>query len=357
MTFTGVTARIVMLVIAGLLVLSYLSVFINPAYFWFMALFGLLFIPLALANLFLLVWALKRRSRSFAIPLLALLPSMLFIGAYVQLPLGGEGEQEEAPGERIKVVSYNVGRFMHGDSGKGLDERKACLDSVMDFLKGTDADIICLQEFYFSEKMDLKRFLDRKIKGYNSEYYMFEGSYGKYGNVTLSRFKAKDKGVVRFEESSNLAIYTDYGIGDETLRVYNCHFESYNISPSGILRSIAGRDREMLKSAEGKMRSGILRRPKQVNQVLGNIAGSPFEAMVCGDFNDSPMSYTYYKMSRGRKDSFREAGKGFSATYSLLWPLIRIDYVLYPAKFRAWSHETPRKAYSDHYPVVTEIEL
>jgi endonuclease/exonuclease/phosphatase family metal-dependent hydrolase len=62
-------------------------------------------------------------------------------------------------------------------------------------------------------------------------------------------------------------------------------------------------------------------------------------------------------MTRGRKDAFVEAGNGFGATYSLLWPMLRIDYILYPENGRAISHQTPRLPYSDHYPVITEIEL
>ncbi|MCM1503419.1 MAG: endonuclease/exonuclease/phosphatase family protein [Bacteroidales bacterium] len=355
LTFTGITARFVMLSVAGLLVLSYLSVFINPASFWFITVFGLLFIPLATVNLFLLGWAVKRRSRSFIIPLLALVPSFFFIGSYVRVS-GGESVGD-VTGRDIKVVSYNVGRFMQGKAGSGQAARKACLDSVIAFLKSTDADIVCLQEFYLSDDADLKSLIGRKLKGYNAEYYMFDSRRGRSGNVTLSRFKAKDKGVIKFDGSANLAIYTDYRIRDEVLRVYNCHFESYNVSPSGLLRSLLQRDGKRLRDVEDKMRSGILRRPKQVSKVLGHIADSPVEAMVCGDFNDSPMSYTYFRMSRGRRDTFRQAGKGFSATFSLLWPLIRIDYVLYPKKFTAISHSTPRKTFSDHYPVVSEIRI
>ena len=58
----GITSRTLMSIAAGLLVLSYLSVFINPAKAWFMTAFGFLFIPLAILNLMLMVWALKSRS-------------------------------------------------------------------------------------------------------------------------------------------------------------------------------------------------------------------------------------------------------------------------------------------------------
>jgi endonuclease/exonuclease/phosphatase family metal-dependent hydrolase len=62
-------------------------------------------------------------------------------------------------------------------------------------------------------------------------------------------------------------------------------------------------------------------------------------------------------MTRDRKDAFIEAGKGFGATYSLLWPMLRIDYVLLPENCRALSHQIPRLPFSDHYPVITEIEI
>ena len=74
----------------------------------------------------------------------------------------------------------------------------------------------------------------------------------------------------------------------------------------------------MLKDTEQKMKSSIVRRPRQVEAVLSDIENSPYEAIVTGDFNDTPMSYTYYRLRRGRRDSFVEAGKGFGATYTLL---------------------------------------
>ena len=91
--------------------------------------------------------------------------------------------------------------------------------------------------------------------------------------------------------------------------------------------------------------------------VFDDIEKCPVEAFVCGDFNDDPMSYTYSRMKRGRKDSFREAGSGFGATYARMWPLLRIDYIMLPERFEAISHQTPRVEYSDHYPVISTIEL
>ena len=50
-----VTSRVLMLVVAIMLVLAYLSIVINPAKVWVISLVGMLFIPLSAANLFLLL--------------------------------------------------------------------------------------------------------------------------------------------------------------------------------------------------------------------------------------------------------------------------------------------------------------
>ena len=185
---------------------------------------------------------------------------------------------------------------------------------------------------------------------------MFINKEGAYGNVTLSRYPITGKGRLQFEKSSNLAIYTDLKIGDQVLRVYNCHFESYNISLTNLVKSW-NRDSTLVRDTEEKMKRSITRRPVQVDQVMSDIEECPVEAIVAGDFNDNPISYTYFRLMKGRKDTFVEAGRGFGATYSGLWPFIRIDYILYPSHLKAASNHIPRLEYSDHYPVVAEILL
>lgn len=355
--FFGLTSRVIMLAVAGLLVLSYASIVVNPAKVWMISLTGILFVPLSIVNVILLLWAIKRRSKSFMIPLLALIPAFFFVGRYVQY------ETEESRMARseykegaLKVVSYNVGRFALHDAD-GVDNSKECADSIFDFIRRQDADIICLQEFKINDISQIHSYLSRKMKGYNVEYYLFPASGGAFGNVTLSRLPVKGKGKIKFEESTNLAIYTDYEHKGQKFRVYNCHFESYNISPTGIVKALAQRDSTVLEETGTKMKRSITRRPKQVDKVFSDIENCPVDAFVCGDFNDNPMSYTYYSMTRGRKDAFVESGHGFGATYAGMWPLLRIDYILFPDKYMSVSHRIPRIPFSDHYPVVAEIHI
>ena len=354
--FLGLTSRVVMLIVAGLLVLSYASIVVNPAKVWLISLVGIFFIPLSLVNILLLLWAIKRLSKSFIIPLLALLPAFFFVNRYVRFESEKDRvERLAAGGSTLKVVSYNVGRF-YLDSGDELS-RTQCADSVYAFLKAQDADIICIQEFYTDNVEKVKAHLKKNMKEYNAEYYLFPTGGGAFGNVTLSRLPVEGKGVLKFDNSANLAIYTDYRSKDGVFRVYNCHFESYNISMSGIIRALLNKNRDYFAETGNKMKRSITRRPKQVDKVFSDIEQCPYDAFVCGDFNDNPMSYTYYRMKRGRKDSFVEAGRGFGSTFAAMWPVLRIDYVLLPEKFEAVYNEIPRIPYSDHYPVITQIKL
>ena len=156
--FFGITSRLLMAIVAGLLVLSYLSVVINPAKVWPISLSGIFFVPLSIANLVLLLWALKRRSRSFIIPLLAFLPALLFLGRYVRFS-SEEVAEASCP---LKIVSYNVGRF-------ALGEATDCEARIMDFIRESDADIVCLQEFYVNDVNALKENIRRHLKEAHSE--------------------------------------------------------------------------------------------------------------------------------------------------------------------------------------------
>ncbi len=340
--FSRLTFGTAALIVAGLLLLSYLSVVVNPAKAWFFTLFGLLFVPLVFLTLFFFFWALVRRSRMTGFLLVMLLPAFFLIGRYYQFK-GPEPEQEPT----LKVVSYNVGLFAHGKGGN----RMALADSVAAFLRRCDADVICLQEFYLPNLEGLEGWFRHHFPGYRADYYVLTGEKGHAGNVTLSRRPVLYKGKLDFDKSTNLAIHTDIQLDSTVLRFYNCHFESYNISVSGLVKSL-GRKNDVVEDTGRKMRRSITQRPKQVDEVMQDVDNCPVRSVVLGDFNDNPLSYTVYRLSRGRRDTFVRAGKGFGATYRSLWPLLRIDYILYPRDLEAVSYEVPKVKYSDHYPVI-----
>ena len=327
------------LVLSALLVLSYLSMVVNPVKAWFFTFFGLLY-PLLLATVLLLfVWALLRRSRMRVLLGIVLLPSLIFAGRYYQFRGPAEG-----PEPTLKVVSYNVGLFAHGPAGM---DRLELADSACTWLRAQDADLICLQEFRLPANLPMDKWLQSHFPGYKAYYYVLTGSGGQFGNVTLSRLPVEKRGKMDFEKSTNLALWTDVRLSNAQVRVYNCHFESYNISLSALLEKSGA-----VEETERKMRRSILERPKQVEEVLRDVENAPVRSVVLGDFNDTPLSYTYFRLLRKRHDTFVKAGEGFGGTYRTLWPLLRIDYILYPDDMEARSYQVPHVRYSDHYPII-----
>jgi endonuclease/exonuclease/phosphatase family metal-dependent hydrolase len=230
-------------------------------------------------------------------------------------------------------------------------------------LKGrlrNNPDIVCLQEAFLENKDQVREvFPDYKYR----VYHLFKVKNGHYfGNIILSKFKINDGGRISFHHSTNLAIYADIDHYGKMIRIYDNHLESYNVSFTSLVQRLGHERRSNqeeftsdLINVHAKVKGTVIRRSNQVNIIAGHIKRSPYPAIICGDFNDTPMSYAYHMLSKDRKDSFRESGKGFAATFSYLWPLLRIDYVLFPADFESISHTTIKSSMSDHFPVVAEL--
>ena len=89
----------------------------------------------------------------------------------------------------------------------------------------------------------------------------------------------------------------------------------------------------------GRLTENNIVRASQVDTLAKMVAASPYPAIVCGDFNDTPVSYTIHKMTRDLSDVFREVGRGFSHTYRGFFDMLRIDYIMCSSEFTPISYE------------------
>jgi len=347
---------------AVLLILSDVSVFIKPAYLWFFPFLGLMFPYLLIVNFgFLLFWAFKRR-KTLLISLLAIVLSFNNIRASFQMSIskGSNAEILNTPG-KIKVLSYNVRLF---NSFEGTDFKKS-REKILRFIEKEKPDIICFQEF-FAENGALPKngylslFLDKK---FNYCYYTARIYNNSYGMVTLSRYPIIKRKAIKFEGSYNQTIYTDIVIEQDTVRVFNNHLQSirflknnYDFIDTFRLEYSDKQVRE-LKDISRKLRKAFIMRSQQVREVAALIKKTRYPVIVCGDFNDTPVSYTYRTMSSGLNDAFMEAGNGIGNTYNGIFPSYRIDYILHSKSFTTLSYETGKLATSDHYPVTAVLVL
>lgn len=333
---------------AAALLFSCLALFLDPVRYPAAMFFGLYHVPVVLFNLLLLLLALLRYRRLLLIPVIALIPTLLLADRFVKFGRGGDLPE----GTRLKVMTYNVGRYANGV--RKMPEAEA-VAGVRDFIREQDADIVCLQEFSVADTSVLSACLPDYP--YRAQH-LFKGSRN-FGNITLSRYPILHSESLTFPQSRNLSLVTDLDVDGHTVRVYNCHLESYGISSSALFKRLFRRDHftDEVAQVHGRVREATHRRSEQVSALLENLAACAWPGLICGDFNDTPISYTYQRLIRTRKDSFVESGTGFSSTYAVLWPMLRIDYVLLPQEWSAYGHRTARVPWSDHYPVTTGILL
>ena len=87
------------------------------------------------------------------------------------------------------------------------------------------------------------------------------------------------------------------------------------------------------------------------------IKSSPYPVIVTGDFNDTPVSYSYRKVRKGLSDSFVKTGYGAGFTYKGKYPSNRIDYILHDSKLKPTWFSVMKEKYSDHYPVMAGFNI
>ena len=373
----GITFRAILVVAAAAMFLSYIAVYVNPAKFSLPLFFGLYFIPLFAINLLLLLVAVLRRSASAWITVVALLPSLLYTELFFKI---GHEEKVDTEGIRLKIESYNAGMFSSSEDGHTREE---CRREIARHLSIESPDIVCLQEFFAESYTQADTIFGQYP---HRHYHLFKARNGKlFGNIILSKYPMGERGRISFPNSTNLSIFADIKHFGRRLRVYNNHLESYNVSFTALAHKFsnllkkddgsgdtaateknaaiaelgaAGEEitRDIVQTHE-KMKGTFIKRSEQVGRILENINSHSQPAIICGDFNDTPMSYTYHTLAKNRKDTFKEAGKWFGGTFIPVWPLLRIDYILVPRDVECIEHTIHRTPLSDHYPVTAEVIL
>ena len=338
------------------LLLSYLAVHISPEKFALPAFFGLAYPYLLLINILLtLTWTVLLRYEAL-ISVIVICVGFTHLSNYIKI-VKHNGNKEGT----FKVMSYNLMLFNNLKEHNPSSEK-----SVVQFLKSRQPDIICLQEFYVYGDPDQKD--SAILKGLGGTYHSHmklirSGKNRHYGIVTYSKFPIVAKGEVIHPRSSSLTIFTDILIGKDTFRIFNNHLQSFRLKKMerSFLEEMASQqyDKEALgemKDLSVSLKRGFIRRARQAEVLKTQINRSQYPVIVAGDFNDTPVSYSYRKIRDGLNDAFVNSGYGAGFTYKGNYPANRIDYILYDNSLESKYFEIIKVRFSDHYPVLAYLK-
>lgn len=351
-----------------LLGLSYLASIIRPETFWIVPIFGLAYPVLVLINVcFIIIWLIFK-------PVYLLLPlSGLLIGWNIhQRYLGINGKHTLEP-HMLKVMSYNVKNFDVYNYTPDWDYQFENRNSIFQLLSTENPDIICFQEYY-DERAKVFKTTDTipeltDAKNYHIEFLVENRNNARFGIATYTKYPIIKKGKVQLPSRNvNSCIFTDILFQNDTIRVYNLHFESIRFRKEDyqFAKEISSHPsdkseeeiKKHTKSIIKKLKTAFELRSTQAKIVAEHIAQCPHPVILCGDFNDTPISYAYAQINQHLSDAFINAGFGLGSSYAgKEIPAYRIDYIFHSKEFTPYNFRTIHKEYSDHYPITSYMEL
>jgi endonuclease/exonuclease/phosphatase family metal-dependent hydrolase len=264
------------------------------------------------------------------------------IGAYF-----GINPDATSSEENTKILSYNVRLF---NKYQWLENPNVKAD-IFSFFNEENPDILCIQEFYTPNEIPDLNYPYRHIGLQNKKSQWHMAIYSKYPQI-------KKKTVsIKGERMNNTCIYSDMIINEDTIRVYNIHLASNwfkNTDYSFIQNPQKEKIKEGIIGITKRMKSSFIKRAEEVEIIKKHMAGCTYPIIVCGDFNDTPLSYAYKSIKGDLSDAFSISGKGIGDSFVKI-PALRIDYILHDNELKSSNYQKHKQVLSDHYAVSCDI--
>ena len=356
-TISSRIARILLLVgtllVSGAYLLGAYSGYIPPVRWIIPAFLGLFFPALLVAQIgvtifWLLAWD-KRRLLLVAAVWLISLPQLL-----VYFPISRAEKSLGTEEESLRILSYNVCAFGF------KPHTKTSPNATLQYIKSSGADIVCIQEAMLNQN-PWAGVVSKTLRSYLDEDYPYINvirvNRGGSTLALLSKYPIKEAKEIPLPSWVNGAVAYKVDIrGKETL-VINGHLESFRlrrVDGEDYLRLAKDGDAIRLKDALRAKLSPTFRSHNIQANIIHDLIQSygSGRVIVCGDFNDTPLSYARYKIGEGLEDAFVSKGNGLGITFHTRPFFVRIDHILFGPAFRALRCEVDKTASeSDHYPI------
>ena len=325
------------LLVAFILLISFVLPYIPPQRFPTLSLLSLAVFPLIIINfLFVIYWIFKLKLKVLISASILLIAHFHF-GSFIQF---SSEENNLDSSNSISILSYNVHLFNAYEDKPAQQLVPKILSEIIELKK---PEIICIQEYYSDNQAD--------FSAYPYQFIHYKEK-NKLGHAIFSKYPLINKGSFEFDKTYNNSIYADVIKGNDTLRIYNLHLNSFGIRPSVSL--LQEGDKEKFRKRISK---AFAKQERQSEKILNHKNNSSYPVLLCGDFNNTSFSYVYRKLSHSMNDAFVESGNGMGTTYLFDSFPMRIDYILASKELEVVQFETIKKSFSDHYPIFATVQF
>lgn len=320
----------------------------------FPTLLYLLFVGLIIAIVF---W--RRGARIMLITLLVIVPSAIKVVPLHVTPYLVDRSKGE---KTFSLLTYNVMSFFdfEGPFKEGVPNR------TVQYILDSNPDIVCLQETLRAAYVNTLNITmsQRNLRDLRYPYQMHwhDGGIAMYSKYPIKEVLIGDRPDMPYPHYKAARVY----LYDDSITIINCHLQSIglDLADRNVYHDVTDGDINITKiDAAGskilnKLADAFIERSKQAEYIRSVIDSIPGNIIVCGDFNDVPLSFaTRQVMGNDMHDAFAVTSLGPRITFHDNRFYFRIDHVFYRGNIGAYRSMSPNIPSSDHYPLLVRFKM
>ena len=228
----------------------------------------------------------------------------------------------------LRVLSWNVTNFhIHKDT----------LQKAATFIRTLQPDIICLQERPHENLLAWET-IQTAFPEYPYTLRNEEREDEVLNLAILSKYPLSESEETYYTDTYNKSMAANVTAPQRKFRLHNAHLQT--------TQHVFTR---FIENAQ--------RRNAQADQLKTQINSSGIPTLVCGDFNDTPCSYTYRKISFGMQDAFLKASEQWTGSFQPMGRWLRIDYILCSRDWQVQAYQLIENPWSDHKMQLATLNL
>lgn len=348
------------LVVISLFLLAGFSDRISPEYFTIAAYLGLLFPIFCVLNLcFVLYWLF---TQEWKVIWFGLISFVICWGPVKQYFPYHDKTVDLPKSKTIKILTYNVMSF--GYKNHTPDKP----NPILTYIANSEADVVCLQEY--SEDTRAKYLTKSKIYNalkmypYRSIIYLNRVGNLKSGLAVFSKYPIENSKRIEYDSEYNGSSRHTIVVDDKKISLFNNHLESFKLTfedrkhYSSFIKEMDSKSLESLAPIQQKLGVAYKIRAQQADVIAKKVKEEDnMYTIVCGDLNDTPISYACRTVGQGLISAFAESGRGMGVSYNENYFWFRIDHIFHSSKMKAYNCTVDKVKYSDHYPIWSILEI